>query len=48
MYKKLDWIQKGDIEITSGFQGERYQNGQAQDFTSKPLFAPEKIRIRRN
>lgn len=46
MYKKLDWIQKGDIEITSGFHGS-FQNGQAQDFRSKPLFAPERCRIMR-
>jgi LysM repeat protein len=47
MHKKINWIQKGDVEITSVFHGQTWQGGQAQDFRAKPLFAPEKLRIRR-
>ncbi|MGL4402775.1 MAG: LysM peptidoglycan-binding domain-containing protein, partial [Fusobacteriaceae bacterium] len=46
-YKKLQWIQEGEIQITSGFQAPQTTNGkpQAQDFQSKPLFAPERCRV---
>ena len=44
-FKKLNWIQKGEIQITSGFHGS-FQNNQAQDFRANPLFAPEKCKIK--
>jgi hypothetical protein len=46
LYKKLNWLQDGDIRITQGYHG-RFQNNLALDFDKKDLKAPEKCRIMR-
>jgi len=47
MYKKLNWIQQGDIKITQGYHGD-FQGGRALDFDSRAeLVAPVKCRLMR-
>lgn len=43
MFKKLDWLSKGDIRLTQGYHG-RFQDGRALDFDKRDLFAPEECR----